>query len=68
MMGTFVHEPVRKTMEVKLTDFEIKCVEFLNEIAWKCHSTTYAEQRAKQLLEEAFKDKDEYELPKWARD
>lgn len=55
-------------MEVKLTDFEIKCVEFLNEIAWKCHSTTYAEQRAKQLLEEAFKDKDEYELPKWARD
>jgi len=49
-----------------LTDFEIKMVEFLNEIAWNCPSTEYAETRARVLLNEIFPE--EIELPDWAKE
>lgn len=50
-----------------MTDFEIKMVEFLNEIAWNCPSTQYAENRAKELLNELFNE-ELPELPAWAKE
>ena len=49
-----------------MTDFEIKMVEFLNEVAWECPSTEYVEYRAKEILNEMFSD--DIELPAWAKE